>query len=71
METLMVVLIGILVTVATYLILSRNIIRVILGTAVFSHAVHFLILTMGDLKRGSVPLLKKQRLPIQMHCHRL
>lgn len=59
METIMVILIGILVAVATYLILSRNIIRVILGTAVLSHAAHILILTMGDLKRGNVPLLKE------------
>jgi multicomponent Na+:H+ antiporter subunit C len=63
METLIILLIGVLVTVATYLILSRNIIRVILGTAVFSHAVHLLILTMGDLKRGSVPLLKEAEAP--------
>ena len=59
----MVILIGILVAVATYLILSRNIIRVILGTAVLSHAAHLLILTMGDLKRGSVPLLKEANAP--------
>jgi len=57
METLIIILIGILVSVATYLVLSRNIIRVILGTAVLSHAVHLLILTMGYLKEGNVPLL--------------
>jgi len=63
METLIIMLIGILVAVATYLILSRNIIRIILGTAVFSHAVHLLILTMGGLKQGSVPLLKEAEAP--------
>ena len=63
METLIIMLIGILVAVATYLILSRNIIRIILGTAVFSHAVHLLILTMGDLKKGNVPLLKEADAP--------
>ena len=52
MESLMIVLVGILVAVATYLILSRNIIRVIVGTAVLSHAVHLLILTVGGLKKG-------------------
>nr|WP_106782227.1 Na(+)/H(+) antiporter subunit C [Lysinibacillus timonensis] len=57
MESLMVVLVGVLVSVGTYLILSRNIIRIILGTAVLSHAVHLLILTMGGLKKGDVPLL--------------
>ena len=63
METLIIMLIGILVAVATYLILSRNIIRIILGTAVFSHAVHLLILTMGGLKQGNVPLLKEADAP--------
>ena len=57
MESLMIVLVGILVAVATYLILSRNMIRVIVGTAILSHAVHLLILTVGGLKKGDVPLL--------------
>lgn len=57
METLIVILVGILVTVATYLILSRNIIRVILGSAVLSHAAHLLLLTVGGLKKGDVPIL--------------
>lgn len=59
MESLMIILVGILVTVATYLILSRTILRVILGTAVLSHAVHLLLLTMGGLKKGDVPLLSQ------------
>lgn len=57
METLITILSGVLVTVATYLILSRSLIRVILGTAILSHAAHLLIMTMGGLKTGSVPLL--------------
>lgn len=57
METLITILSGILVTVATYLLLSRNLIRVILGSAILSHAVHLLLMTMGGLKGGSVPLL--------------
>ena len=63
METIIILLIGILVAVGTYLILSRNIIRVILGTAVLSHAVHMLILTMGGLKTGNVPLLTEAEAP--------
>lgn len=51
MESLILVLVGILVAVATYLILSKQLLRVILGTAVLSHAAHLLILTMGGLKR--------------------
>jgi multicomponent Na+:H+ antiporter subunit C len=57
METLITILVGVLVTVAVYLLLSRNLIRVILGTAILSHAVHLLLMTMGGLKKGSVPFL--------------
>ena len=57
METLITILIGVLVTVAVYLLLSRSFIRVILGTAILSHAVHLLLMTMGGLKKGSVPLI--------------
>lgn len=38
-------------------------IRVILGTALLSHAVHLLILTMGEVKKGNVPLLKEAERP--------
>ncbi|WP_085993895.1 Na(+)/H(+) antiporter subunit C [Oceanobacillus senegalensis] len=58
METIITILTGVLVTVATYLILSRSVLRVILGTAVLSHAAHLLIMTMGrGLKNGTVPVL--------------
>ncbi|WP_342514231.1 Na(+)/H(+) antiporter subunit C [Sporosarcina sp. FSL K6-1522] len=60
METLITILVGVLVTVAVYLLLSRNLIRVILGTAILSHAVHLLLMTMGGLKKGSVPLLGEE-----------
>lgn len=43
--------------IATYLFLSKNLIRVILGTAILSHAAHLLIMTMGGLKKGSVPII--------------
>ncbi|WP_100013290.1 Na(+)/H(+) antiporter subunit C [Lentibacillus sediminis] len=57
METLIIILTGVLVSVATYLILSKSVIRVILGTAILSHAAHLLIITMGGLKTGGVPIL--------------
>lgn len=60
METLIILLVGVLTAVAIYLILSRNVIRLILGTAILSHAVHLLILTMGHLKTGDVPLLGEE-----------
>lgn len=57
METLITILVGVLVTVAVYLLLSRSLLRIILGTAVLSHAVHLLLMVMGGLKTGSVPLI--------------
>lgn len=60
METLIVLLVGVLVAVATYLLLSKNIIRIILGTALLSHAVHLLLLTIGEVKKGDAPLLKAE-----------
>lgn len=60
MESLIIILVGVLTAVAIYLVLTRNVIRVILGTAILSHAVHLLILAMGGLKKGTVPLLGEE-----------
>lgn len=57
METLMIIVSGVFVTVATYLLLSNNIIQVILGSAVLTHAVHLLLMTMGGLGGDSVPII--------------
>lgn len=53
----MAIVIGILFMCATYLMLSKSMIRIIIGTGLLSHGAHLLILTMGGLKGGSVPLL--------------
>ncbi|HLR14858.1 MAG TPA: Na(+)/H(+) antiporter subunit C [Bacillota bacterium] len=57
METLMIILSGVLVTVATYLILSKNAIRIILGTALLTHASHLLLMTMGGFGGTNVPII--------------
>jgi multicomponent Na+:H+ antiporter subunit C len=57
METMMSILVGVLFAIGTYLVLSKNLLRIILGTSVISHAVNLLILTMGGLKTGGVPFL--------------
>lgn len=57
METVMIILAGVLITVGTYLLLSKNIVRIILGTALFTHAGHLLIMIMGRLSKENVPLL--------------
>ncbi|GKU83169.1 Na(+)/H(+) antiporter subunit C [Niallia sp. NCCP-28] len=57
MEILMSIIIGILFASATYLMLSKSILRIIIGTGLLSHGVHLLLLTMGGLKKGAAPLL--------------
>ncbi len=49
--------VGILFMSATYLMLSRSVVRIILGTTILSHGVHLLLLTMGGLKGGAAPLV--------------
>lgn len=59
METLMIILSGVLVTVATYLLLSKSVIRVVLATAILSHAAHILLMAMGGFRGNSVPIIKE------------
>lgn len=60
MEILMAFVIGILFMSATYLMLSKSLLRIIIGTGLLSHGAHLLLLTMGGLKRGTVPLLGEE-----------
>jgi len=60
MESLIIILAGVLVMIATYLFLSKNLIRIILGSALSSHAAHLLLMAMGGLKKGSSPLLGEE-----------
>ncbi|MRX73578.1 Na(+)/H(+) antiporter subunit C [Bacillus lacus] len=57
MEILMSIVVGILFMAATYLILSRSLLRIIIGTGLLSHGAHLLLLTMSGLKQGAPPLL--------------
>ncbi|CAM3798832.1 Na(+)/H(+) antiporter subunit C [Marinicrinis lubricantis] len=57
MEIVMSIAIGVLFMVGTYLILTRSLLRIILGTSILTHAVHLLLLTMSRLKTGAAPLL--------------
>lgn len=60
MELLISLAIGILFAVGAYLILSKSLLRILLGTSLFTHAVHLLLLTMAGLKRGAAPLLEEE-----------
>ena len=57
METIMCVGIGILFAIGTYLILSKTLLRILLGISIIGHGVNLLIMTMGGLKKGGAPLL--------------
>ncbi|WP_110931407.1 Na(+)/H(+) antiporter subunit C [Paenibacillus bouchesdurhonensis] len=60
MELMMSIAVGILFMIGVYLILSRSLLRIILGTSLLTHAVHLLLLTMARLKKGAPPLLGEQ-----------
>lgn len=60
METFMIIICGVLFTVGTYLILSRSVLRVILGVSVFTHGVHLMLMAVNGLKRGAAPLLGEE-----------
>ena len=57
MEILMSILIGLLFFAAVYLMLSKSLLRIIVGTGLLSHGAHLLILTMGGLGGESPPVV--------------
>ncbi|MNC23139.1 Na(+)/H(+) antiporter subunit C [compost metagenome] len=57
MELLMAVTIGVLFAVGVYQLLAKSLLRIILGTALLTHGVHLLLLTMAGLKTGAAPFL--------------
>jgi multicomponent Na+:H+ antiporter subunit C len=57
MEILMAFVCGFLFMAAIYLILSKSLLRIIIGTGLLSHGAHLLILTMGGLGGEAPPVL--------------
>jgi len=57
MEIVMCFVIGFLFMAAVYLMLSKSLLRIIIGTGLLSHGAHLLILTMGGLDGTSPPVL--------------
>ncbi|WP_430785121.1 Na(+)/H(+) antiporter subunit C [Virgibacillus flavescens] len=58
MEIIICILAGILFATGIYNLLQKQLLRIIIGTALLSHGAHLFILTMGKLKRGQPPVLK-------------
>ena len=57
METFMIVIAGVLFSISTYLMLTRQLLRIILGISLFSHAAHLMLLAVSGLKRGAAPFV--------------
>ncbi|MDE0584584.1 NADH-quinone oxidoreductase subunit K, partial [Planococcus sp. A6] len=57
MEIVMSVAIGLLFMAAVYLMLSKSLIRIIIGTGLLSHGAHLLLLTMGGLGGTAPPVV--------------
>ncbi|WP_415716306.1 Na+/H+ antiporter subunit C [Roseibium sp.] len=57
METGVAVLIGLFFSVAVYLMLSKQLVRLLLGIAILGNAVNMLIFTNGRLTREVPPLI--------------
>ncbi|HLR18531.1 MAG TPA: Na+/H+ antiporter Mnh1 subunit C [Staphylococcus sp.] len=59
MEILMIFVCGILTAMSVYLILSKSLIRIVIGTTLLTHAANLFLITMGGLKKGEVPIYEK------------
>lgn len=57
MEAPLAILIGVLVAVSVWLMLSRNLVRLLLGFALLSNAVNLSIFVAGRLTRAAPPLI--------------
>lgn len=57
MESILAIAVGILVACAVFLILARDLIRVMLGLAILSNAANLLIFTSGRVTRDAPPIV--------------
>ncbi len=59
METLLAFVVGFMVTASVYLMLSRNLIKFIIGMTLIGNAANLLIFTCGGLTRSLPPLVRE------------
>lgn len=57
MELALCLAVGVLFAAGVYLLLSKSLLRQILGAALLTHGVHLLLMTMAGVKRGAPPIL--------------
>lgn len=59
MELVTALVVGVLFATGTYLMLAKNVIRVVLGSGLLAYGTNLMLLTSGGLKRGAAPVLVK------------
>jgi multicomponent Na+:H+ antiporter subunit C len=57
MEAVLALLVGLFLAAAIYLILSRALVRILLGVVVLGNAINLLIFTAGRLTRATPPII--------------
>ena len=59
MEVPVSIAIGVLAGAGLFLMLQRSVIKTVLGLLLMSHGANLLLLTVGHLKRGAVPIIRE------------
>lgn len=57
MTLVLAVVIGVLFAGGLYMMLRRNLVKILIGLLILGHAVNLLVFTLGRLVRGSPPLI--------------
>jgi multicomponent Na+:H+ antiporter subunit C len=57
MELMWAMVIGVLYAAGLYLLMSRSVVKIIIGLVLLGHAANLLIFTVGRLVRGAPPLI--------------
>jgi multicomponent Na+:H+ antiporter subunit C len=57
MDYVLAALVGCFITLGVYLLLSRSVIRMLLGMTIFGNGVNLLIFTAGRLTRAAAPII--------------
>ncbi|AMG97445.1 MULTISPECIES: Na(+)/H(+) antiporter subunit C [Staphylococcus] len=60
MNVILIIIIGILTFAGTYMILSKNLIRIVLGTAIYTHVANLVILAMSGFDGTKVPIINDE-----------
>ncbi|MFK7850880.1 MAG: Na+/H+ antiporter subunit C [Akkermansiaceae bacterium] len=65
MENLLPIAIGILFGCGCYLVMRRNIVRILLGIMLFGQAANLLIFTSAGITRNAIPIIAEDKMTIE------